>query len=128
MRKGRFSEEQMAAIIGSEKLAMGKFLSAAIAVANIEAALVAILPDRVLDEPGKGQRKVGVELPGIDVGGNRPDNVSTAVRPVTANTVLMAATEPLQNPGTVQEVVDQRVDGDHVAANRNPARPGAGQQ
>jgi hypothetical protein len=38
----------------------------AIAVANIEAALTAVLPDRVLNEPGEGLRKVGVELPGID--------------------------------------------------------------
>ena len=38
----------------------------AIAVANIEAALAAVLPDRVLDEPGKGLRKRWIELPGID--------------------------------------------------------------
>jgi hypothetical protein len=38
----------------------------AIAVAHIEAALAAILPDRVLDEPGKGPRKGWIELPSID--------------------------------------------------------------
>jgi hypothetical protein len=38
----------------------------AIAVADIEAALAAIPPDRVLDEPGKGLRKGRIELPGID--------------------------------------------------------------
>jgi hypothetical protein len=36
----------------------------AIAVADIEAALAAVLPDRVLDEPGEGPRKGRVELPG----------------------------------------------------------------
>ena len=37
-----------------------------IAVANIETTLAAVLPDRVLDEPGKGLRKRWIELPGID--------------------------------------------------------------
>ena len=37
-----------------------------VAVANIETVLGAIPPDRVLDKPGKGLRKVGVELPGVD--------------------------------------------------------------
>ena len=38
----------------------------AIAVTDIETALAAIPPDRVLDEPGEGLRKGRIELPGID--------------------------------------------------------------
>jgi hypothetical protein len=37
-----------------------------VAVANIKAALSAVLPDRALDEPGEGLRKRWIELPGID--------------------------------------------------------------
>ena len=37
-----------------------------IAVADIEPTLAAVLPDRVLNEPGKGPRKRRIELPGID--------------------------------------------------------------
>ena len=37
-----------------------------IAVADIEAVLGAVPPDRVLDEPGKSLRKRWIELPGID--------------------------------------------------------------
>ena len=47
----------------------------AIAVAHIEAALAAILPNRVLDEPGKGLRKRWVELPGIDPVGDGLNNM-----------------------------------------------------
>jgi hypothetical protein len=43
----------------------------AIAVTNIEAALAAISPDGVLDEPRKGLRERRVELPGIDPLGRR---------------------------------------------------------
>jgi hypothetical protein len=38
----------------------------AIAVADIEPIPGAVLPDRVLDEPGKSLRKGWIELPGID--------------------------------------------------------------
>ena len=37
-----------------------------IAVADVEAGLGAVPPDRVLDEPWKRLRKLGIELPDID--------------------------------------------------------------
>ena len=37
-----------------------------IAVADVEAGLGAVPPDRMLDEPRKRLRKPGIELPGID--------------------------------------------------------------
>jgi predicted outer membrane lipoprotein len=45
----------------------------AIAVANIEPIPGAVLPDRVLDEPGKGSGKARIELPGVDAFGHGPD-------------------------------------------------------
>jgi hypothetical protein len=47
----------------------------AVAIADIEAAPAAILPNRVLDEPGKGLRKARIELPGIDPLGDGLNNV-----------------------------------------------------
>ena len=44
----------------------------AIAVADVEAGLGAVPPNRVLDEPGKRLRKPGIELPGVDLGPPRP--------------------------------------------------------
>ena len=38
----------------------------AIAVADVEARLGAVPPNRMLDEPRKRPRKSGIELPGID--------------------------------------------------------------
>jgi hypothetical protein len=49
-----------------------------IAVANIEALLIAIPPDGVLHEPGKDLRKCAVELPCVDLAGNRSNDVGAA--------------------------------------------------
>ena len=50
----------------------------AIAVADVEARLRAIPPDRVLDEPWKRLWKGGIELPGVDPLGHDFYNVSAA--------------------------------------------------
>ena len=47
-----------------------------IAVADVEARLGAIPPDRVLNEPRKRLRKIGIELPGIDPLGHGLYNVA----------------------------------------------------
>jgi hypothetical protein len=52
-----------------------------IAVADIEAALAAVPPDRVLDEPGEGPWKARVELPGVDPLGDGCNDVSAAAGP-----------------------------------------------
>ena len=46
-----------------------------IAVADVEAGLGAVPPDRMLNEPRKRLRKAGIELPGIDPLGYGIDNV-----------------------------------------------------
>jgi hypothetical protein len=58
-----------------------------IAVADVEAWLAAIPPDRELHEPGEDLREGTVELPGVDLAGNLPDNVSAAAWPVTAGPI-----------------------------------------
>ena len=55
-----------------------------IAVANIEALLAAIPPDCVLHEPRKHLWEGAVELPGINLIGNRPNDVGAAAWSVTA--------------------------------------------
>ena len=55
-----------------------------VAVANVEALLAAIPPDRELHEPGEDLREGAVELPSVDLAGNQPDNVGAAAWPVAA--------------------------------------------
>src|ERR1019366_9603781 len=81
----------------------------AVAVANVQIALGAVPPDRVLHEPGKGLRECSVERPGIDPGRDRSDDVGTAVRPVASGTIRMVGADPVQDAGAVQEVVHQRI-------------------
>jgi len=94
-----------------------------IAVANIEALLIAKPPDRVLHEPRKHLRERTVELPGIDLAGNRPNDIGAAVWPVTASAIRMGGVEPVQDPGSVQKIVHQRIDRDRRHADFEP--PGA---
>src|ERR1035437_1896669 len=114
------------------QLAMSILAGAAVvntvAVAKIQIALGAVPPNRQLHEPGKGLRECSVERPGIDPGRARPDDVGTAVRPVASSTVRMVGTEPVQDAGAVQEVVHQRVDGDHAGADIGPQRLTADEQ
>ena len=56
----------------------------AIAVADIEPIPGAVLPDRVLDEPGKSLRKRWIELPGIDALGDGLNDVGAAAGPVAS--------------------------------------------
>jgi hypothetical protein len=46
--------------------------------------LAAILPDRELHEPGKYLRKGAIELPGVDLAGNQPDNVGASTGSIAA--------------------------------------------
>jgi hypothetical protein len=80
----------------------------------------AVLPDRVLDEPGKSLRKRWIELSGIDVLGNDLNDIRAAAESVASQPVLVLRLEPLQDPGPVQKVMNQRVDGDHAAADLGP--------
>ena len=76
-----------------------------IAVANVEAVLGAVLPDRVLNEPGKGLRKRWIELPGIDPLGHGLNNVRAAAGPVATGAIQVVRVKPSENAGPVQKVV-----------------------
>ena len=93
-----------------------------IAIADVEALLAAIPPDRELYEPGKYLRKGAIKLPSVDFAGNQPDNVGAAAWPVTAGPVWMASLEPAQDPGPVQEIVNQGIDRDQGHADFQPPR------
>src|SRR5580704_3402620 len=91
-----------------------------VAVANIETVLGAVLPDRVLNEPGEGLRKVRVELPGIDPLGYGCNNVGAATGSVAGRTIQVVRVEPMQDPGPVQKVMNQGINRDHGAADLGP--------
>ncbi len=93
-----------------------------VAVADVEALLAAIAPDRELDEPGEDLRETAVELTSIDLCGNQPHNIGAAIWPVAAGAVGMGRVEPSQDPGPMQEIVDQGIDGDQVHPNFQPPR------
>jgi hypothetical protein len=92
----------------------------AIAIADIETTLAAILPDRVLDKARKGLRKRWIELPGVDPLGDGCNDVGAAAQPVAGRTIRVVRVEPSENAGPVQKVMNQRVDGDHAAADLDP--------
>ena len=94
-----------------------------IAVADVEALLGAISPDRKLNEPGEGPWKATIELPGVDPLGDRFDDVGAAAGPVTREAIEVVGTEPAQDAGPVQKIMHQRIDRDHAAADLDPPAP-----
>ena len=91
-----------------------------IAVADVETRLGAIPPDRVLNEPRKGLRKPGIELPGINPLRHRLYNVGAAASLVAGCTIRVVGLEPRQDAGADQKVVHQGVDGNHAGADLAP--------
>ena len=83
-----------------------------VAVADVEATLGAVPPDRVLDEPGKDAGKCGLNAGHRSA---RPfgNDVGAAAGPVAGHAIGVVGAEPVQDAGSVQEIVDQGVDGDH---------------
>ena len=65
-----------------------------IAVADVEARLGAVPPDRMLDEARKRLRKLGIELPGIDALRYGIYNVGAAARLVAGCTIRMVGGRP----------------------------------
>jgi hypothetical protein len=94
-----------------------------IAVADVEARLGAVPPDRMLDEPRKRLRKTGVEKPGVDLLRHRLYNVGAAASLVASCTIRMVSLESCQDAGADQKVVHQGVDGNRW---RRPHARGAG--
>src|SRR2546421_12756752 len=91
-----------------------------IAIANIEAALAAVPPYCVLHEPREGLWESRIELPGVNLFGDGLNNVGTAAGPIASQPIGVVRVEPMQDPGPVQKIVNEGVDGDHAAADLNP--------
>ena len=94
-----------------------------IGVADISTLLSTILPDGVLNEPGKAARIASAEFPRVDPISNRPNDVRASTRPVTRDPVGVLSLKPAQDPGPAQEIVNQRVNGDQIGAHFMPGRP-----
>ena len=92
----------------------------AIAVADIEARLGAVPPDRVLNEPRKRLGKFGIELPGINPLRHCLYNVSAAASLVAGCTIRMIGLESCQDAGADQKVMHQGIDGNHAGADLVP--------
>ena len=91
-----------------------------IAVADVEARLGAVPPDRMLDEPRKRLRKTWIELLGIDPLCHGIYNVGAAASLVAGCTIRMVGLESAKDAGPDQKVVRQGVDGNHAAADFVP--------
>ena len=96
-----------------------------IAVADVEARLGAVPPDRAGDEPGKRLRKPWIEATGIDGAGNSNKNVSAATGPVARWAIRMASPDPFEDSGSMKEVVDQGIDDNETRPDGEPTRPGS---
>jgi len=83
----------------------------AIAVAHPKAIPGTISPDRTLHEPRKCHRERGIELSRIDLRGDQVDDVGTPAWLVAGDAVGVFGAEPPQNAGSMQEIMDQSVDG-----------------
>src|SRR4051812_25683988 len=68
----------------------------AVAVAHVKAIFGAVAPNRVLHKPGKHGWETGVELAGVDVGRNIPNDVGAAVGPIAGGAIRVGCVEALQ--------------------------------
>src|SRR5437868_6924969 len=96
-----------------------------VAVADVEAGLGAVPPDRVLDESGKDGREVAIKRTGVDLRGRAGNDLGTAAWPVAGCAVRMFGAEPGQDPSADHKVVHQGVDGDHGGPDLDPGLPAA---
>jgi hypothetical protein len=77
-----------------------------IAITDVEAVLGAIAPDRALHKPRKYRREGRIKLASINVGRDQAENPSAPARPVAPISVRVVGAQPLQDPGSVQEIMD----------------------
>jgi hypothetical protein len=91
-----------------------------VAVANVEALLAAIPPNGELHEAGEEGRERWIERTCVDLAGNAGNDIDTATWPVAADAIRMDGLEPSQDPGSVQEIVDQGIDSDQLHADFQP--------
>ena len=90
------------------------------AVADIEAALSAVAPDRMLHETRKALWEALVERARIDGLGCVADDIGTATWPITGTAIGVTGIQALQNTRSMQQIVHQRVDCDHAGPGFEP--------
>ena len=96
-----------------------------IAVANIETGFGAVPPNRAGNEPGKRLRKPRIKSAGIDGRGNVNKNVSAATWPIARRPIRMASAEPVEDSGSMKEVVDQGIDDNETRPDGEPTGSGS---
>ncbi len=94
-----------------------------VAVAKIETVGSAKPPNGVLNEPRKITWKMPVKGSGVDPLREVLDDVGTAALGVTANAILVCRAAGVENAGSVQEVMNERIDGDHAGTGLEPDWP-----
>ena len=94
-----------------------------VAVAKIETVGGAKPPNGVLNEPRKIARKMPVKGSGVDPLRELFDDVGAAALGVTGSPIGVRCAAPFQNAGAVQEVMNERIDGDHACTGLEPSRP-----
>jgi hypothetical protein len=95
-----------------------------IAVADVEARLGAVPPNRVLNEPGKYPWKPWIEPAGINGRSNPDEHVSAATWSVAGRAIRVASRKPVQDPGSMKEVMDQGIDSDEAGTDLEPTGAG----
>jgi hypothetical protein len=96
-----------------------------IAIANGEAGVGAVPPDRALHEPRKRCRERWIELASVDVRCQQMKDFSASSRPVASIPVRVVTAQPVEDPSSVQEIVDEGVDSDKGRSDFDPQRPSA---
>jgi hypothetical protein len=94
-----------------------------VAIAQIETFRGAISPDGVLDKTREYLWKARIEGAGINPVCGSSDDLGTAAPSVAGRAIPMGNAAAFQNAGAVQEIVDQRVDGDHDLSGLEPDGP-----
>ena len=92
----------------------------AITVANVRAIGRAKPPNGMLDEPREDLRIAGVKSASVDLAGGSPNDIGTAAFGITADAIAVRYSAVLQNAGSMQKVMDQRIDRDHRLAGFEP--------
>ena len=92
----------------------------AIAIADVEATFGAVAPYGMLNEPRKYCRKRRIELPRIDMCRDQPQNAGASEWAIASIAVGMVGGKSSQNAGPMEEVVNERIDGDEACTDRKP--------
>ena len=92
-----------------------------IAVADVQLRLSAEAPDRVLNEAGEEGWKCPVVGACVDLASQALNEGCASSRGVAGRSEGMVGFQPPQDPGSVEEVMNEAVDRNHARACRHPS-------